>query len=82
MTREKAEEVCKKMAWEVHKCERFLMLVSRASYLKPNEREAVLKDALWIDGTIPTQIQYTQRKREKLTKARRKIAEKYGITIF
>lgn len=76
-----AEKVIKKMSWEIIKQERFLGYVQRAMGMKPKDRDIILANALWIDGTIDTQINYARGRREKLMKARERIAKKYGIAF-
>ena len=58
------KEILSKIDWEVKKQERFLNLVGRANRMKPKDREAVLKNACWVDGTV-----------EVLFKEERKTAE-------
>lgn len=82
MERETAEKVIKKMSWEITKQERFLGLVARAHTMKPKDRDNVLKGACWVDGTIESQISYAMKRREKLFKARAKLAKRYGIQTF
>lgn len=45
--------------------------------MKPKDRDVVLKNALWVDGTVEGQVQYCLRKREKLLKAYRKLYDKW-----
>lgn len=71
------KEILSKIDWEVKKQERFLNLVGRANRMKPKDREAVLKNACWVDGTVEGQVQYCLRKREKLLKAYRKLYDKW-----
>ena len=82
MNQETAEKVVKKMSWEITKQERFLGYVQRALGMKPKDRDAILSGACWIDGTVETQIQYAKDRRERLMKARSKIAKKYDIAIY
>ena len=56
------QEILSKIDWEVKKQERFLNLVGRANRMKPKDRDVVLKNALWIDGTVEGQVQYCLRK--------------------
>lgn len=77
MNVETAQRVIKKISWAITKEERFLNLVSRAMNMPPKERERILKDALWVDGTIPSQVQYSIRKREKLVNARDRLTKRY-----
>jgi hypothetical protein len=77
MNVETAQRVIKKISWAITKEERFLNLVSRAMNMPPKERERILKDALWVDGTIPGQVQYAIRKREKLVNARDRLTKRY-----
>lgn len=77
MNVETAQRVIKKISWAITKEERFLNLVSRAMNMPPKERERILKDALWVDGTIPSQVQYSIRKREKLVNARDILTKRY-----
>lgn len=77
MNVETAQRVIKKISWAITKEERFLNLVSRAMNMPPKERERILKDALWVDGTIPGQVQYSIRKREKLVNARDRLTKRY-----
>lgn len=81
MKRETAERVIKKMSWEITKQERFLGLVARANSFKPKDRENILKGACWIDGTIESQISYAMNRRERIFKARAKLAKRYEIQI-
>ena len=73
----KAQSILAKIDWEVKKQERFLNLVGRANRMKPKDRDAVLKNACWIDGTVETQSQYARNRREKLLKAYRKLYDKW-----
>lgn len=77
MKTEIAQRVLAKIDWEVKKQERFLNLVGRANRMKPKDRDAVLKNALWVDGTVEGQVQYCLRKREKLLKVYRKLYDKW-----
>lgn len=45
------QEILFKIDWEVKKQERFLNLVGRANRMKSKDRDVVLKNALWVDGT-------------------------------
>lgn len=71
------QEILSKIDWEVKKQERFLNLLLRAQQYKPADREVILKNACWIDGTVEGQVQYCLRKREKLLKAYRKLYDKW-----
>lgn len=77
MNSETAQRVLDKIDWEVKKQERFLNLVGRANRMKPKDREAVLKNACWVDGTVEGQVQYCLRKRERLIKTYRKLYDKW-----
>lgn len=77
MKTEIAQRVLAKIDWEVKKQERFLNLVGRANRMKPKDRDVVLNNALWVDGTVEGQVQYCLRKREKLLKAYRKLYDKW-----
>ena len=52
MNSETAQRVLSKIDWEVKKQERFLNLVGRANRMKPKDRDVVLKNACWVDGTV------------------------------
>ena len=78
---EAAKLVIKKMSWEITKQERFLRLVARANTMKPKDRDNILKGACWIDGTIESQIRYAMDRRERIFKARAKLAKRYEIQI-
>lgn len=78
---EAAKLVIKKMSWEITKQERFLGLVARANTMKPKDRDNILKGACWIDGTIESQIRYAMDRRERIFKARAKLAKRYEIQI-
>lgn len=73
------QEILFKIDWEVKKQERFLNLVGRANRMKPKDRDAVLSNALWVDGTIQGQVQYCLRKRERLLKTYRKLYDKWIV---
>jgi hypothetical protein len=77
MTTETTQSVLAKIDWEIKKQERFLNLLLRAQQYKPADREVILKNACWIDGTVETQSQYARNKREKLIKAYRKLYDKW-----
>ena len=74
----KAQSILAKIDWEVKKQERFLNLL-RVQRYKPADREAILKNACWIDGTVETQSQYARNRREKLLKAYRKLYDKWIV---
>lgn len=71
------QRVLAKIDWEIKKQERFLNLIGRANRMKPKDRDAVLSNALCVDGTIEGQVQYCLKKREKLLKAYRKLSDKW-----
>ena len=77
MTTETAQRVLAKIDWEIKKQERFLNLLLRAQQYKPADREVILKNACWIDGTVAPQSQYARNRREKLLKAYRKLYDKW-----
>ena len=63
MNSDTAHRVLSKIDWEVKKQERFLNLLLRAQQYKPADREVILKNACWIDGTVETPI--SVRKKQK-----------------
>lgn len=71
------QEILFKIDWEVKKQERFLNLVSRANRMKLKDREMIIKDVCWVDGTLSEQVQYAQRRREKLMRAYERIMKKH-----
>ena len=75
----KAQSILAKIDWEVKKQERILNLLLRVQRYKPADREAILKNACWIDGTVETQSQYARNRREKLLKAYRKLYDKWIV---
>lgn len=77
MTTETAHSVLAKIDWQVKKQERFLNFLLRAQQYKPADREVILKNACWIDGTVETQSQYARNRREKLIKTYRKLYDKW-----
>lgn len=71
------QEILFKIDWQVKKQERFLNLLLRDQRDKPADREVILKNACWIDGTVETQSQYARNRREKLIKTYRKLYDKW-----
>ena len=71
------QEILFKIDWQVKKQERFLNLLLRAQRYKHADREVILKNACWIDGTVETQSQYARNRREKLIKTYRKLYDKW-----
>lgn len=78
MNKETFQRVVAKISWEISKRERFLNLISRANQMKPKDRDFVLKNALWVDGTVEGQVRYTMKTYNKLKRAYDKLLEKYG----
>jgi len=75
MNIETATRVLEKLNWEIRKQERFLKCVEIIQQMR--DRDTILKDACWIDGTLPTQVQYAIRKRLKLITISEKIRKRY-----
>ncbi len=75
MNIETATRVLEKLNWEIRKQERFLNYVTKIQQMR--DRDTILKDACWIDGTLPTQVQYAIRKRLKLITISEKIRKRY-----
>lgn len=47
------------------------MKAGRIQSLKPKDRETMIKDVCWVDGTLSGQVQYAQRRRGKINKSLR-----------
>lgn len=77
MKKETAYKVLAKIRWQIHIQEMFLMKAGRIQSLKPKDREMIIKDVCWVDGTLAGQVQYVQRRREKLIKAYERIMKKH-----
>ena len=45
--------------------------------MSQKDRDSVLKNALWIDGTVESQIEYVMKSRSKLMKAYDRLKSKY-----
>lgn len=68
-----AQRVLYKIDWEVKKQERFLNLVGRANRMKPKDRDVVLKNACWVDGTVEGQVQYCFKEERKVSEGLSKV---------
>lgn len=77
MKRELAISVVGKIRWEIRKQEMFLMRVQRIQALPDAAKTKVIKDCCWVDGTLGGQVQYAQRRREKLIRAYERIMKKH-----
>ena len=77
MKKETAYKVLAKIRWQVHIQEMFLMKAGRIQRLKHKDKEMIIKDVCWVDGTLSGQVQYAQRRREKLMRAYERIMNKH-----
>lgn len=77
MDKETAYKVLAKIRWQIHIQEMFLMKAGRIQSLKPKDRETMIKDVCWVDGTLSGQVQYAQRRRERLIRAYERIMKKH-----
>ena len=76
MNKETEYKVLAKIRWQIHIQEMFLMKAGRIQSLKHKDREMIIKDVCWVDGTLSGQVQYAQRRREKLMRAYERIMKK------
>jgi hypothetical protein len=53
------------------------MKAGRIQSLKPKDKEMIIKDVCWVDDTLAGQVQYAQRRREKLIRAYERIMKKH-----
>lgn len=77
MKKETAYKALAKIRWQIHIQEMFLMKAGRIQSLKPKDKEMIIKDVCWVDGTLAGQVQYAQRRREKLIRAYERIMNKH-----
>lgn len=73
MTNEAKKKLLERLRLEIFKQEKFLIAVSRIQSLPPRARKEAVKNACWIDGTLPTQVAYAQRKRAKFIELQTKL---------
>lgn len=66
MEKETAKKLMAKIDWEIKKQERFFNLINKAETMKPKDRDFILRNAGWVDGTINGTVEYCLRRREKL----------------
>lgn len=77
MNPETIDRILMKLDWQVKKQERFLGQVSYIRTLPPEDAQRILKNALWVDGTLSGQVQYALRKREMLLRTYRNFYKRY-----
>ena len=79
MKKETAYKVLAKIRWQAHIQGMFLIKAGRIQRLKRKDREMIIKDVCWVDGTLSGQVQYAQRRIEKLMRAYERIMKKHII---
>ena len=79
MKKETAYKVLAKIRWQAHRQGMFLIKAGRIQRLKRKDREMIIKDVCWVDGTLSGQVLYAQRRIEKLMRAYERIMKKHII---
>lgn len=71
MNTDKATALLSRIDKRIKTHERFLMKIGYIMSLKYTEeqKQEILKNACWVDGTIAGQVQYAQEQRAKLRKS-------------
>lgn len=71
MTADKATALLSRIDKRIKTHERFLMKIGYIMSLEytDEQKQDILKDACWVDGTLAGQVQYAQEQRAKLRKS-------------
>lgn len=71
MNTDKATALLSRIDKRIKNHERFLMKIGYIMSLKytDEQKQEILKNACWVDGTIAGQVQYAQEQRAKLRKS-------------
>ena len=79
MTADKATALLSRIDKRIKTHERFLMKIGYIMSLKytDGQRQEILKNACWVDGTISGQVQYAQEQRVKLRKSYSVLRERF-----